>query len=90
MSFFDKNSIWRHRNLGFLVHVTHVTKDGYTLGWANAEDASPMSNYLLGRFWTATQLIHEFTPVPKPGKWDRQIDGESALEEDAEKSSGEV
>ncbi len=88
MSFFDKDSLWKHRNLGLIVKISDfVTVDGeraYLLGWPNAQDQAPEAKYLLRGCWTAEKLIREFTPAVESDRWDRLLDGVSALEEDAE------
>lgn len=91
MGFFDKGSLWKHRNLGYVVNITAVDAElGYALGWANPLEQAPESRLLLSGYWTAASLVKEFVPLVAATKWDRLLDGESALEEDTEKSSSGV
>jgi len=75
MGLFDKGSLWKHRNLGYEVIITQIDEElGYALGWANAEEQSPLAGYLLRGYWTATELVKEFTPTIAATKWDRLLD----------------
>lgn len=80
MNFFDKNSLWKHKNLGFLCHITHVNGEKYKLTYTEASD--PLANMSLHRWWTAEELVREFTPQIMASRVDRLLDGLSALSDE--------
>lgn len=92
MSFFDKGSFIKHKNLQLTARIIDVTDGRYRLKWATIDDPQDrLSDYALRGTWTASQLIQEFTPIVSESRWDRLIDGSTPLGEDhyAPRSEGD-
>ena len=77
MTFFSKNSRWRHKTLNICVRIHERYEGGYRVVWETPLEQHPLSDLLLKGLFTATDLVRDFVPVvPKPTRLDRLLDAD--------------
>jgi hypothetical protein len=89
MSFFDKGSLLKHKNLQLTARILSAKEGKFTLAWVKTSTEDFFADHSVRGEWTTVQLIQEFVPLIQESRWDRLLDGHTPLGDDAFNPRGE-